>query len=98
MIDFIESIVSRFPELTCQMNKGDRLRIMKNGWYGSLWATYKKNTDKYRFLLTGDVDSKLASQIALLYGKHNLETRGYKYWYLIKSDVEKIIKVYAHSD
>jgi len=97
MIDFVESVVRQFPELSCKMNEGERLRIMKNGWYGSLWATYKKNTDKYRFLLTGDVDSKLASQFALLFGKHSLETRNYKYWKVDKRDVEKILKTFAHT-
>jgi hypothetical protein len=95
MIDFVEAFVSQFPELTCKPNKGDRLRIMKHGWYGSLWATYMKRTDKYRFLLTGEVDSKIASKIAFLYGKYYLETRNYKYWDLNKIDVKNIIKIYA---
>jgi hypothetical protein len=97
MIDFVERAVSKFPELSCKMNIGDRLRIMKDGWQGSLWATYKKNKDKYRFLVTGDVDSKLAGQFTLLFGKYNLETRDYKYWYLDKIDVEKILKTFAHT-
>ena len=97
MIGFVENSVPKFPNLSCQMNKGERLRIMKDGWYGSLWSTYKKNTDKYRFLLTGDVDSKLASQIALLFGKYNLETRDYKYWDLDRSEVEIILKTFANT-
>jgi hypothetical protein len=98
MIEFVESTVLQFSkELSPKLNKGDRLRIMKDGWYGSMWVTYKKRTDKYRFLLTGNVDTKIASKIALLYGKYNLETRDYKYWDLNKADVKKIIRLYAHT-
>ncbi|OGU98827.1 MAG: hypothetical protein A2315_14215 [Ignavibacteria bacterium RIFOXYB2_FULL_35_12] len=97
MLEFVETVGSRFPELTCLMRKGERLRIMKEGWYGSLWSTYKKNTEKYHFELTGDVDTKLSGQISLMHGKYKLETRGYKYWDLNKADVEKIIKIYAHT-
>lgn len=98
MIKYIESIVSRFPKLSWQLNEGARLRIMKGGLYGSLWASYKKNADKYRFLLTREVDTKLASQISLLHGKYSLETRGYKYWELNKSDIEGEIRIFANTD
>jgi len=99
MLEFVDIAVSRYQSLNWQLNKGDRHRIMKAGWSGSLWVTSRKRTNNYRILITGDLNKNLGAKIIYLHGQNDGEDLGRKYWYLNKqSDVETIISIYGNAD
>jgi hypothetical protein len=56
----------------------------------------KTRTGKLPFLITGDVDVKLASQLSLRYGKYSLERQDYKFWNIGKNDIRSVIRMYAN--
>ncbi len=97
MIEFIKTAVSQNPDLSLKFIQGGHHRIMKSGWYGSLWII-KTATRGYRVETTGSVATNLNPEISILLGRDNdIETdRGYKGWFVEKiSDVEKIINSYG---
>ena len=97
-IKFIESLVSTLePILSLKINMGDRHRIMKSGWKGSMWVTQRASG--YRVHITGDVEKHLTEDLEALYGKCNGIDLGYPYWYVDdKKDVVEIIEIYANKN
>lgn len=97
MLDFIETAVEKQPELSLKLNKGDHHRIMKTGWYGSLWIV-KTETRGYNITTTGSVGTRFNPEIKILLGRdYDQETsKGYKTWFVdTADDVRKIIDIYG---
>lgn len=97
MIRFIEIAVSRNPDLSVKEIQGEHHRIMKTKWFGSLWIV-KTARRGYRLETTGDVATRLNSEIRNLLGRDfdKQTVKGYKVWFVeTASDVEKIIGVYG---
>jgi hypothetical protein len=97
MIDLIVTAVAKQPELSLKINKGDHYRIMKSGWYGSLWI-YKTERRGFRVEPTGSVGTHLNLQIKQFLGRDydQVTVKGYKIWFVDTPDeVRKIIEIYG---
>ena len=93
---FIESTVLSSSKLSLKINQGENYRIMKTGWNGSLWI-YKTERRGYRMETTGEVGTRLNSEIRNFLGRdYDHETvKGYKIWFVDTADeVRRIIEIY----
>jgi hypothetical protein len=88
----IKSTVAKCPQLTLQLNKGERHRVMRSGLRrGSLWVTPRMNG--YNVLLSGEADGLLCNFMRSHFGAETGEDQGYKYWNITDyGDVAKIIR------
>ena len=80
------------------MNKAEKLRISRPGWYGSLWCEYRKKSNLYRFLVTGHVNNILTSKLENEFGKFYLESRNYKCWHISRTQLPKFLELYAQTN
>ncbi len=97
MDENIKSAVDAQSELSLKLNKGEHHRIMKTGWYGSLWIV-KTERRGYRVETTGSVGTRLNPEIKNFLGRdYDRETvEGYKGWFVdTANEVKKIIDIYG---
>lgn len=97
MSEIIKKAVDANSELSLKLNKGEHYRIMKTGWFGSLWI-YKTETRGYRVETTGSVGTRLNPEIKGFLGRDydHETTKGYKIWYVDTADeVRQIIEMYG---
>lgn len=95
MINFIESVVARHPNLEFHPNQGED-RVRNSKFKGSLWIKGRKKG--FRLQTTSMAASILDREIERLHGNPIGEQKGYKYWHINDYHlVEKIIEFFAKS-
>lgn len=76
----IVAIINRSDNLTLKVNVGERYRVSKAGFKGSLWLEPQQNA--YRLKLTGDVKSQLSSFVINKFGPKSHDDQDNPVWHL----------------
>lgn len=76
----IVAIVNKNDNLSLKVNAGEKYRVSKAGFKGSLWLEPQK--EAYRLKLTGDVKSQLSSFVVSKFGSKSHDDQENPVWHL----------------